>query len=626
MTKIKLAGAALNQTPLDWENNLNNIKEAIILAQAESVSILCLPELCITGYGCEDLFLGKWLPAKALSFIGEIASWCDQITVCVGLPIWHHDVLYNCACLIHEKKIMGFIPKQRLANNGVHYEPRWFTAWPPGKLEKIEYQGQLYPFGDQIFELHQVRIGFEICEDAWSGDLRPACRLFEQGVQLVLNPSASHFAFYKSAFRENLVVESSKQFECVYVYSNLLGNESGRMIFDGEVFIAQKGRLLKQNKRLSYHQVNLSSTTVDFANPSNSVVHDHKYYERLNEEFTAAISLSLFDYLRKSKSHGFILSLSGGADSTTCAVLVSEMVRRGIDELGLEDFLKYAGLSNLVAVETTNDDQSRKSILEKILICVYQATKNSSSETLESAKCLSQELGATFYQWNVDQEVASYSGKIEQALQRSLSWAMDDTALQNIQARTRAPGIWMLANIKNALLISTSNRSEGDVGYTTMDGDTCGSIAPIAAIDKQFILQWLKWAEAELGYATLAKVNQLQPSAELRPLELHQTDEADLMPYNIIVAIERLAIKDHLGPLEVFNRLKTVGLSSDKILAEHIMKFYRLWARNQWKRERIAPSFHLDEFNIDPKTWCRFPILSGGFEQDLVELKNIVNN
>ncbi len=624
MTNIKLAGAALNQTPLDWKNNLKNIRDAISLAKAEKVDILCLPELCITGYGCEDLFLSKWLPDKALGYLSEIASWCDGITVSIGLPIWHHNVLYNCACLVHNGEIMGFVPKQQLANKGVHYEPRWFKGWTPGKLDALEYQGKSYSFGDQLFNIHRVSIGFEICEDAWSGELRPGKSLQERGVQLVLNPSASHFAFYKSAFRENLVVESSSKFDCVYVYSNLLGNESGRMIFDGEVFIAQKGRLLQSNRRLSYEQVNLSCAEVDFVNPTDSSYHTNNSFKELNDEFTGAVTLALFDYLRKSHSKGFVLSLSGGADSSTCAILVAEMVKRGVAELGVEEFILKAGLT-ISADELKNLDHNEtcKRILSEILICVYQATENSSRETFTSARELTREIGAVFYHWNIDQEVESYTGKIANALERTLSWESDDTALQNIQARTRAPGIWMLANIRNALLISTSNRSEGDVGYATMDGDTCGSIAPIAAVDKHFILGWLRWAEADLGYQSLARVNQLQPSAELRPLELHQTDEADLMPYNVIVAIEKLAIKHHCSPFEVYENLKSAGLADGQKLAQYIIKFFRLWARNQWKRERIAPSFHLDEFNIDPKTWCRFPILSGGFAQDLRELEEI---
>ncbi|MBY0425180.1 MAG: NAD+ synthetase, partial [Cytophagales bacterium] len=176
---------------------------------------------------------------------------------------------------------------------------------------------------------------------------------------------------------------------------------------------------------------------------------------------------------------------------------------------------------------------------------------------------------------------------------------------------------WMLANLNNALLITTSNRSEGDVGYATMDGDTSGSIAPIAGVDKSFIRKWLLWAENELGYSELSYVNGLSPSAELRPVEKTQTDESDLMPYDVLRAIEIEAIRNRNSPLGVYQILQGKKLEDDALLKSHIKKFFRLWTRNQWKRERIAPSFHLDDFNVDPRSWCRFPILSGGFEEEL---------
>jgi NAD+ synthase (glutamine-hydrolysing) len=171
------------------------------------------------------------------------------------------------------------------------------------------------------------------------------------------------------------------------------------------------------------------------------------------------------------------------------------------------------------------------------------------------------------------------------------------------------------------VLLTTSNRSEGDVGYTTMDGDTSGSLAPISSVDKVFIRKWLKYAESELSYFGLALINALAPTAELRPSDQNQTDEDDLMPYSIMLAIEQLAIRDHKSPIEVFEQLKTKGLEDVKLLKTHIIKFYQLWSRNQWKRERLAPAFHLDEFNVDPRTWCRFPILSASYSEEIEELK-----
>ena len=611
----KLAGATLNQTALDWANNFKNICEAIETAQKNKVDILCLPELCITGYGCEDIFLGDWIYARSLEILEKIIPLCENITVAIGVPIKYEGKNYNTCCIVKNTEILGFYAKQNLANDGVHYEPRWFTPWPSEVVKPLEVFGKTYDLGDVIFEFGPIKMGFEICEDAWR-QIRPACKLYEKGVNLILNPSASHFAFDKTLAREELVVQSSKNFHCTYVYANLLGNEAGRMIYDGEILIARHGKLIQRNDWLSFNSVELQYAEVDFNNEDEVYPAPVEYVRDKNTEFLKAETLALFDYLRKSRSKGYVLSLSGGADSSTIAVLVGEMVKRGIEALGTQAFLEKAGLQHIQSTDL-------KSIVAEILTCAYQGTVNSSEDTFNSAKELATELGATFHHWLIDDEVSSYTGKIEKALARELTWEKDDIALQNIQARARSPIIWMLANINNALLLTTSNRSEGDVGYATMDGDTSGSISPIAAVDKYFIINWLKWAEKELGYTALSHVNSLQPSAELRPLESHQTDEADLMPYHIIVEIEKLAIKEHQSPVEVFNNLSLRNLENDDLLKQHITRFYTLWSRNQWKRERIAPSFHLDDFNVDPRTWCRFPILSGSFRQELEELNNL---
>jgi NAD+ synthase (glutamine-hydrolysing) len=384
------------------------------------------------------------------------------------------------------------------------------------------------------------------------------------------------------------------------------------MIFDGEILLAKSGHLLSRNQLLSFEDVQV--ITVDLEDR----VQEKAPIQPKEWEFVQASALALFDYLRKSRSKGFVLSLSGGADSSTIAVLVAELVKRGLEELGLEKFVRKLGIS--FSPKTENPEQELVGLL---LTTAYQGTQNSSDDTFLSAKMLAESIGAKFYAWTIDEEVSSYTKKIETAIGRPLTWEHDDIALQNIQARTRSPIIWMLANLNNALLLSTSNRSEGDVGYTTMDGDTSGSISPIAGVDKHFVRHWLIWAQENLNRPGLAAVNSLAPSAELRPLERTQTDEKDLMPYSVIVEIERLAIRDRRSPMDVYLLLRDELRLEDDVLKEYIKKFFRLWSRNQWKRERFAPSFHLDEFNIDPKTWYRFPILSGAYAEELEQLDQI---
>jgi NAD+ synthase (glutamine-hydrolysing) len=263
---------------------------------------------------------------------------------------------------------------------------------------------------------------------------------------------------------------------------------------------------------------------------------------------------------------------------------------------------------------------------------VYQQTRNSSESTRNAAAAVAKAIGADFLEWNIDKLVDGYVATVSQALGRELSWDRDDVALQNIQARTRGPAAWLLANLRNALLLVASNRSEAAVGYATMDGDTCGGLAPIAGVDKAFLLKWLKWMEqtGPLGVGplpALAVVNEQHPSAELRPPAEHQTDEADLMPYPLLEAIERAAIRDKLTPVEVFDALQPQFAElSKQQLGQFIERFFTLWCQNQWKRERFAASFHVDDRSLDPKGWCRFPILNSGFERELEQLRERVKS
>jgi NAD+ synthase (glutamine-hydrolysing) len=606
---IKIGGATVNQIPFDWNNNTRNILEAIDEARRQQIRILCFPELCVTGYGCEDLFLSDWLAEHAWKEVIKIRDYTQDITICIGLPVRLEGITYNGSCVISNGKIIGITFKQNLARDGVHYEPRWFDPWVPYRTVELVLGGEKIQAGDLIYEIEGVKFGFEICEDGWRKNYRPGYRLMERGVNLIMNPSASHFAMGKSILREReVVLDGSVSFNCVYLFTNLLGNEAGKMIYDGDIIIAQKGKLLAVNKRLSFRNYTILACSVDFRNPEQSEVIPSADVKDKNEELTQAVALALYDYVRKSKARGFVLSLSGGADSSSCAVFVAEMVKRAVAELSWDVFNKALGI----------EAHDLKQAVNQLLTCAYQGTINSSSQTFNAAKSLADSIGAKFHQWTIDEEVNSYSRKIENAIGRKLTWEEDDVTLQNIQARSRSPIIWMLANVNRAVLLTTSNRSEGDVGYATMDGDTSGSLSPIAGLSKIFILQWLRWAEKNLNHTGLNLVNNLQPTAELRPLERNQTDEDDLMPYAVLAEIEKWAILQRKSPLQVYEVMK---INYDPAMLKNwIKKFFRLWSANQWKRERLAPAFHLDDLNVDPRTWCRFPILSSGFSEELSKL------
>ena len=662
MKLVKVGVGVVNQTPLDWEHNERNLIAAIDQARADAVSLLCLPEMSICGYGCEDAFHSPGLQRQALASLRRIAPHTGGMIVSVGLPVLFHKGLYNCACLLVDGDIAGFVGKRFLAGDGIHYETRWFKPWPAGFQAELEVDGTHYPIGDIYFDCGGVTIGFEICEDAWVAQ-RPGSQLALRGVDVILNPSASHFAFDKFDVRKRFVTEGSRAFGVAYLYSNLLGNEAGRIIYDGGALIASGGELVATGPRFSYRDFVLTTAVIDIeANrmqkarqvshipdlsedaddcvelplafpelvpeaPAHTTASWEDSAHIHEEEFTRAVALALFDYLRKSRSRGFVVSLSGGADSSAVSSLVRFCAELAVAELGLDTVKQRLGYIHALAAADSVD-----ALMGQLLVCVYQRSSNSSDTTSNAARGLAEALHARYYDFDIDPMVAQYTGAIEAAIGRKLTWDHDDATLQNIQARARGPSVWMLANLRCALLLATSNRSEAAVGYATMDGDTCGGVSPIAGIDKAFLRRWLRWVESEgpaglAPIAALAAVNVQAPTAELRPQQAAQTDEGDLMPYDLLDAIEGSAIGYKHTPLEVYLEMRArFGSYTARDLGIWIERFFRLWCRNQWKRERYAPSFHVDDKNLDPKTWCRFPILSGGYERELAEMRSYIDS
>lgn len=649
--QILVGSATVNQIPMDWVGNRTRIVKAIEEARGLGVQLLVFPELCLSGYGCEDMFHSPSNSRRALESLEQILPHTKNIVAVVGLPYRLPEGLFNVAAFIANGELLGFYAKQHLAGDGVHYEPRWFRPWQSGQKIDVEFNGSIVPFGEVVFDVGGVRIGAEICEDAWVLE-RPSYRYAKAGNDVVVCPTASHFAFGKSDVRKRIAGEGSRSCGCAYILSNMLGNESGRMIFDGQRLIYAGGELVAEGPRFSYQEHAITTSVINlevlrthrqrifslFSNDAGSVqIHRTNFAWNANvpsintqhslqrglskeEEFTYALSLSLFDYLRKSRSKGFVVSLSGGADSAACATLSMLCIQLAKNDLGSEGLAKRLGYLSL--------DLSLP--CGGLLDTIYQGTKNSGNVTRVAAKTLAEALGARHSEWDVEPLVEHCRANVESHLGEELNWQDDDLTLQNIQSRVRAPGVWMLANKRQALLLATGNRSECAVGYATMDGDTAGSISPLAGIDKHFLLKWLVWMEKtglrETGaLPCLNLINNQQPTAELRPQETKQTDETDLMPYELLDQIERLLVRDKCDPADILKALRSryaESVYSTATLKTFIQRFFTLWSRNQWKRERYAPSFHLDEENLDPKTWCRFPILNSGFVEELLELQH----
>jgi NAD+ synthase (glutamine-hydrolysing) len=639
--KITCAVASLNQVPLDWFGNRRRVIDSITLSRQYGAQFLCLPELSVTGYGCEDMFFSPELHERVKESIEIIAEATEGMCVVVGAPWVYDGSLWNCAYVLVDGSLKAIVPKCNLPGDGVHYENRWFKQWQSGVRFELSH-GVIG--GDTLLTVGGITCGFEICEDAWV-PWGPLHRLARGNLDLLFCPSASHFAFNKHLIRRKFVEEGSRAASCAFLHANLLGCESGRTIYDGHSCIATGGVITAETARLTFDEISLVTTRIDLhaqrvarwritsaplpreAQRGTLLVnlplwpcHEERTLSvapRQNEDvytqFVDSVTLGLFDYARKSKASGFTLSLSGGADSSCVAVLIAFLVKRiyALDNDRERDRILACLFDDAPL------PKEEKEAMGRLLCCVYQKTVNSSSRTEEAAHRLANEIGASFASVDISSLVTDYTTLGESILGRPLTWEGDDVALQNIQSRVRSPLIWLIANVRRSLLLTTGNRSEGSVGYVTMDGDSSGGLNPLAGVSKEFILRFLHWAQ--VTFPSLSFVTSQEPTAELRPSHYRQKDEDDLMPYAVLDKIERAFVLHKKSPREIVALLIEQSHSrSDAV--RYVRRFFSLWSVSQWKRERFAPSFHLDDYSLDPRSWCRFPILSAGFQEELNEL------
>lgn len=670
-----VAVASLNQTVGDWQGNTQRILHVIQEAQQRQASLLLLPEMCISGYSLGDRLPRIGTFERSYQQLQIIAAASHDIVVCLGLPIIHQGVIYNAVAVVADQKIVGLSAKEHLATGDVEYEDRWYQAWTQGRIETwTAPDGQTYPLGSLIFEAQGIgKFAFEICEDAWKG-IRPGSMYALEGADLILNPSASWFTLGKHAVRRRMVTQSSREDHCAYLYASLLGCDNTRLIFDGSLFIACNGDLLVEGERFRFKDYVLHDQVVDIAQlrlsrreegswrrqiselssgktwptptviqiegdfsshkkapapaaywlpaqandvdaslqwlaAENLIPHQITQADLSHLELELALALGLRDYMRKAHIPALALALSGGRDSAMVAYLVHRMFR-------------YMN-------PTLTEDELKKLIHSKF-ITAYMATENSGQATRNAADLVANEIGAQFYDLNIQDPLVAQRSVIEGALNRSLSWdvPIEDLALQNVQARLRGNLIWMIANLHQALLLATSNKSEAAVGYTTMDGDTSGGLSPIADVPKSLVTLWLQWAGQFYGYQGLAAINRLAPSAELRPPSEAQTDEDDLMPFEVLDRLLYGFVQLAQDPLVLFQSLwpsfESLYQGQVHLFVDHIKKFVRLFCFAQWKRERFAVSFRLTSFDLDPKGGGRYPVIQAPFTEELADLDTYI--
>ena len=440
--KGRIAVSTLNQWALDFDGNRDRTLQSIYDAKAAKATYRLGPELELSGYSCEDHFYEMDTINHSLEVLAQILATdaTDGILCVVGTPLIHEGVRYNCDAYVLNRKIVGFRPKKYLADDGNYREPRWFTSWDkdrqveefklPPLLASVTGQSRV-PLGDFLIETNDTILGTEKCEEMFT-PRNPGIEMSLDGAELLGNGSGSHWQIRKLHTRVDLIRNETRKTGGVYAYSNLVGGDGGRLVFDGSAMIAQNGELVAQGKQFSLKEVDTLTAEVDFSSvqslrasvrslgeqadgtkpyprlkidfniTNNGLIPGgsasiEPFYLKPEEEIAKGPAVWLWDYLRRSGASGFFLPLSGGLDSGATAAIVGSMCAMVAEEAasGNETVIRDARRIVGEPQDSTYLPLDVKAFAHRIFYTAYMANQGmSSSETEIRAAHLAEQVGA----------------------------------------------------------------------------------------------------------------------------------------------------------------------------------------------------------------------------------------
>ena len=619
---IKVAAGTPKIRVADCRYNAEQIFTMMREADKQGVKVLCLPELCLTGYTCGDLFLQDTLLCGAeegLQTILEATRNLDMVTV-LGLPVrckWDNK-LYNCAAVIQSGEILGLVPKTYLPNYGEFYEERWFASGA-GVETSVDLCGETVDMDAAgLFACETVPnlvLGVEICEDLWATE-PPSARLARGGATVILNLSASNELVGKSGYRRNLVVGQSGRLVCGYVYADAGEGESTTdLVFTGHNMIAENGALLAERRfatgltiseidvdRLAYERrrmttfngqrqadlwrasfsLPLEETRLTRAvSPAPFVPADAEdRAERCNEILKIA-ALGLKKRLEHTGARTAVVGLSGGLDSTL-AILITAVAMKLLDRPASD------------------------------IIAVTMPCFGTTDRTRDNAVELAERLGATLKRIDIGSAVKVHFKDIGQSMEDH------SVTFENGQARERTQVLMDIANQNGGLVIGTGDLSELALGWATYNGDHMSMYGVNAGIPKTLVRHLVAFVSDDKGSedprlsAVLDDILDTPVSPELLPAiegKISQKTEDLVGPDELHDFFLYYAIRWGFPPRKVFRLAEhALGRTYDRAtILKWLNSFYRRFFTQQFKRSCLPDGPKVGSVTLSPRGDWRMP-------------------
>ncbi|QVL45931.1 MAG: NAD+ synthase [Methylophilaceae bacterium] len=480
---MKIAIAQFNAIVGDMTGNANKIIALSKQAKQQGADLIITPELGLCGYPPEDLLFRQDFMIANQKAINRIAKSTPDITVLVGHPHNENKQLFNAASLLQDGKIKATYHKQILPNYSVFDEDRYFE--PDTK--------------SLVFELAGIKFGILICADGW--EPAPAKKAKDAGAEFLLSLNASPYHMDKLETRYQVLIERVKETGLPLIYANLVGGQD-ELVFDGASFV-----LNAQGKVT--HQLPAFVETLDYV-----VIADKQPVARpiipalsLEAMVYNALKLGLADYVNKNGFPSVVLGLSGGIDSALTLAIA-------VDALG-KDRVKVLMMSSQYTASISVDDAIA---MAKLVDVDYSLIP-----------------------------IKSLFESFKQALSAEFKGREEDATEENLQARIRGMLLMALSNKYGSIVLTTGNKSETAVGYTTLYGDMAGGFALLKDVPKTLVYRLANYRNS-LSTIIPERIITRPPSAELRD---NQTDQDSLPSYEILDAIMQAYVEDDLSPDDI---------------------------------------------------------------------------
>ena len=542
--KIKIMLAQLNPTVGDLEKNSKIVMDTYDEASKQKVDVLAFPEMFLSGYQLQDLVLKKAFQEDVKKFIKFLAKKCVTSThLLLGAPILEKEKLFNAYLLINKGETKVISKKFHLPNNSLFDEHRYFNQ---------------SDFKD-LAEINGIKIGFPICEDIWFSDISNILK--KKGADLLISPNGSPYERHKLKKRHNEVFKRCTENNIPIIYLNLVGGQDDQ-VFDGGSFVMNNnGNIIAQ-----LPQFEQKKFFFEFQKKEPFLINKNKKLSDIKNDLSQdyrAISEGTKDYILKSGFNKVLIGLSGGIDSA----LVSTIA---VDILGNE---------NVECIKLPSQYTSNLSIVDADELV---KNLNCSIKTIPISKIYNL-IKETLFPPSLDQK--------------------ENETEENIQSRLRGLILMALSNKSGRLLLTTGNKSELAVGYSTIYGDMCGGYNPIKDLYKTRLYQICKWRnlfheswmKGSKGPIIPVSILEKQPTAELRP---NQTDQDNLPPYEILDSILECLIEHDMSISEIVNKGHEYNM---------VKKIEQLVFQSEYKRFQSAPGVHLTENSFQLSR--RYPIV-----------------